>query len=139
MGWIPAHPSSNDPPPPPSNHRRRRLSFPSTPATTTRCWKPSRSMIPSPTHGPVWKRPRAAERVAQRRMKLLRKGSTIVEVPDTGHGERSPVQLVSRPAPSPMPAWRPLGGVFSGAVHNPDARLYRTGLGLLLMAAGLVL
>ena len=41
--------------------------------------------------------------------------------------------------PSPMPPYRPLGGALSFVVRNPRLRLYVTGIGLMMLACGLVL
>jgi hypothetical protein len=84
--------------------------------------------------------PTLAERLAQRQMKFIREGTGILDLPDeSGKEEMSPFLLVSLPPPNPMPAYQPLGGMLAGVVRNPRLRLYVTGLGLLLLAAGVVL
>ena len=83
--------------------------------------------------------PALSERLAQRQMKFIRQGSTILDMPDNGKEETSPFQLVTLPPPNPIPAYRPLGGALSAVVRNPHLRLYLAGFGLLLLAAGLVL
>ena len=72
-------------------------------------------------------------------MKLIRKGSSILELPDSGQQETSPFQLVSLPPPVATPPYRPLGGPLSIVIRNPHARLYATGIGLILVASGLIL
>jgi cell division protein FtsB len=83
--------------------------------------------------------PTLAERLAQRQMKFIRKGTTILDLPDGGKEEMSPFQLVTLPPPNPIPAYQPLGGALSAVVRNPHLRLYLAGTGLMLLAAGLVL
>jgi hypothetical protein len=83
--------------------------------------------------------PTLAERLAQRQMKFIRKGTTILDLPGGGKEEMSPFQLVTLPPPNPIPPYRPLGGMLSAVVRNPHLRLYLAGAGLLLLAAGLVL
>jgi hypothetical protein len=83
--------------------------------------------------------PTLAERLAQRQMKFIRKGTTILDLPENGREETSPFQLVNIPAPVATPPYRPLGGVLSVVISNSRVRLYATGFGLLLLASGLVL
>jgi hypothetical protein len=83
--------------------------------------------------------PTLAERLAQRQMKFVREGSSILDLPVSGNEEMSPFQLVSLPNPTPIPPYQPLGGAMSAVVRNPHLRLYLTGIGLLLLATGLVL
>lgn len=83
--------------------------------------------------------PTLAERLAQRQMKFIRKGTTILDLPGGGKEEMSPFQLVTLPPPNPIPPYQPLGGALSAVIRNSHLRLYLTGLGLLLLAAGLVL
>src|SRR5205823_7371301 len=83
--------------------------------------------------------PTLAERLAQRQMKFIREGTKVLELPgDGGKEEMSPFLLVSLPPPSPMPPYRPLGGALSFVVRNPRLRLYVTGIGLMMLACGLV-
>jgi hypothetical protein len=84
--------------------------------------------------------PTLAERLAQRQMKFIRKGTTILDLPDAGGLEQaSPFQLVNLPPPAPMPAYRPMGGTLTTIILNSRVRLYLIGVGLLLLATGLVL
>ena len=83
--------------------------------------------------------PTLAERLAQRQMKFIRKGTTILDLPSGGKEEMSPFQLVNLPPPNPIAAYQPLGGTLSAIVRNSRMRLYLTGIGLMLLAAGLVL
>ena len=83
--------------------------------------------------------PTLAERLAQRQMKFIRQGTTILDLPGGGKEEMSPFQLVTLPPPNPIPPYQPLGGALSAVIRNSHLRLYLTGVGLLLLAAGLVL
>lgn len=101
--------------------------------------------------------PNLAERLAQRQMKIIRQGTRVLELKKqrpantSGGGgaigstagqaadEMSPFQLVHVAPPPPLPPYKPVGGVIAGLCYNPHARLYLTGIGLFLMAAGLVL
>lgn len=82
--------------------------------------------------------PSLAERLAQRQMKMVRAGSSVLEL-DVGRDYMSPFSLVSVPPPEPLPAYRPMGGRLSEWCRHPKTQLYLTGGGLLLMACGLVL
>ncbi len=84
--------------------------------------------------------PTLAERLAQRQMKFIRQGTGVLDLPGTSaKDEMSPFLLVSLPPPSPMPPYQPLGGILAGVVRSPRLRLYTTGVGLLFLAAGVVL
>ena len=83
--------------------------------------------------------PTLAERLAQRQMKFIRQGTTVLDLPGGAKEEMSPFQLVTLPPPNPIPPYQPLGGVLSAVIRNSHLRLYLTGAGLLLLAAGLVL
>jgi len=83
--------------------------------------------------------PTLAERLAQRQMKFIRQGTTILDLPGGAKEEMSPFQLVTLPPPNPIPPYQPLGGALSAVIRNSHLRLYLTGAGLLLLAAGLVL
>jgi hypothetical protein len=83
--------------------------------------------------------PTLAERLAQRQMKYIREGSSILTIKGQAKEEMSPFHLVSVPPPAPMPAYEPVGGALATLVRQPRAQLYLCGLALLLIAAGLVL
>jgi hypothetical protein len=83
--------------------------------------------------------PTLAERLAQRQMKYIREGSSILTIKGQAKEEMSPFHLVSVPPPPPMPAYEPVGGLLGTLVRQPRAQLYLCGLALLLIAAGLVL
>jgi hypothetical protein len=83
--------------------------------------------------------PTLAERLAQRQMKYIREGSSILTLKGQAKEEMSPFHLVSVPPPPPMPPYEPVGGALATLVRQPRAQLYLCGLALLLIAAGLVL
>ncbi len=84
--------------------------------------------------------PTLAERLAQRQMKVVRAGSRIIKMDnDPTGGQMSPFQLVNIPPPSPLPAYKPVGGFLADLCYQPRSRLYLTGMALFLIAAGLVL
>jgi hypothetical protein len=84
--------------------------------------------------------PGLAERLAQRQMQEIRQGSSVLELKGRReHPEISPFQLLSiAPSPAPPPYYPPTGLV--GRLCGSDrGQLYATGLGMFLVAAGLVL
>lgn len=83
--------------------------------------------------------PTLAERLAERQMKFVREGTTVLDMPDDSTTASSPFLLVTLPPPNPMPPYKPLGGVLSTVGRSPRLRLYVLGIGLLLLAAGTVL
>lgn len=84
--------------------------------------------------------PVLAERLAQRQMKIIRAGTRVLSLRDAPQSsDMSPFQLVSVAPPTPPPPYKPVGGLLANLCYNPRSRLYLTGAGLLLVAAGLVL
>jgi hypothetical protein len=94
--------------------------------------------------------PNLAERLAQRQMKIIREGTRVLELkksanaPAGGAGpaqtaqDISPFHLVAVAPPPPMPPYQPNGGRLAGLCYDSRKRLYLMGVGLFLMAAGLV-
>jgi hypothetical protein len=93
--------------------------------------------------------PNLAERLAQRQMKIIREGTRVLELKkDGGKGaagagpllgsDVSPFHLVAVAPPPPMPPYRANGGRLASLCYDPHKRLYLMGMGLFLMAAGLV-
>lgn len=81
-----------------------------------------------------------AERLAQRQMKMIPRGTTVLQLRDQPtQFDMSPFLLVNLPAPAPMPAYKPVGGLVSDICLDPKKRLYLLGCGLFLVAAGLVM
>lgn len=83
--------------------------------------------------------PTLAERLANRQMKYIREGSSILRLRGGDKEEMSPFHLVSVPPPPPLPPYEPLGGALATLVRQPRAQLYLCGAAMLLIAAGLVL
>jgi hypothetical protein len=89
--------------------------------------------------------PGLAERLAQRQMKMVREGTSVLDLGRTGDPARSgaheisPFELVTLPPPPPMPEYRPLGGKISALFHHPKSRLYLLGAGLLSLIVGVIL
>lgn len=84
--------------------------------------------------------PTLAERLAQRQMKYIREGSSVLQLRGAGNKEEmSPFHLVAVPPPQPLPPYQPVGGALANLVRTPRTQLYLVGGALLLMATGLVL
>lgn len=85
--------------------------------------------------------PGLLERLAQRQMKLVREGTSVLELRGQfdHKSDVSPFPLLTIPPPEPVAAYRPLGGVFSNLCRHPRSRLLILGGGLLMIACGLVL
>jgi hypothetical protein len=82
---------------------------------------------------------RLLERLAQRQMKMVREGTSVLELKEqTKARGMSPYGLVNVPPPEPMPPYHPVGGKLSEICRNPRMNLYLTGGGLLMIAIGLV-
>jgi hypothetical protein len=88
--------------------------------------------------------PNLAERLAQRQMKIIRKGNEVLRLKSPGASgsgvdDVSPFQITAvAPAPQ-LPPYQPRGGTLANLCYNPKSRLYLMGAGLMAMAAGLVL
>jgi hypothetical protein len=83
--------------------------------------------------------PNLAERLAQRQMKIIRPGTKVLALKDSGEAEMSPFQITAVAPPPKMPPYKPLGGTLAQLCYNPKSRLYLIGVGLLLTAVGLVM
>jgi hypothetical protein len=80
------------------------------------------------------------ERLAQRQMKLVREGTSVLELKGQDENQDvSPYPLLTVPPPEPIPTYRAIGGVFSELCRHPRSRLLLMGGGLMLIACGLVL
>jgi hypothetical protein len=81
-----------------------------------------------------------AERLAQRQMQSIRQGSSVLEL--RGRPQRmevSPFQLLNiAPPPAPAP-YRAPTGIIGRLCESARDRLYATGLGMFMIATGLVL
>lgn len=83
--------------------------------------------------------PNLAERLAQRQMKIIRPGTKVLELKNSGEAEMSPFQITAVAPPPKLPPYQPRGGMLAQLCYNPKSRLYLMGIGLLLTATGLVL
>ncbi|MCC7351082.1 MAG: hypothetical protein IT446_10975 [Phycisphaerales bacterium] len=83
--------------------------------------------------------PTLAERLAQRQMKFVREGTSVLKLDGRDPVDGSPFLLVRVPPPPPQPPFHPPGGLMASICRNPQSRSYVMGAGLLLVACGLVL
>jgi hypothetical protein len=84
--------------------------------------------------------PSLAERLAQRQMRYIRQGSTVLNLKGQAFNqEMSPFHLVAVPPPRALPPYHPIGGFIATLVRHPRTQLYLNGGAFLLIAAGLVL
>ena len=84
--------------------------------------------------------PTLAERLAQRQMKMVREGTSVLELKGQAlRANLSPFLLVTLPPPAPLPEYQPLGGRFASLCRHPRTQLYMIGGGLFMIAVGLVL
>ncbi len=80
------------------------------------------------------------ERLAQRQMKLVRQGTSVLELRGrSDHQDLSPFLLVTLPPPADLAPYRPVGGSFAALCRHPRTRLFLLGGGMLLVASGLVM
>jgi hypothetical protein len=85
--------------------------------------------------------PGLLERLAQRQMKLVREGTSVLELKGR-HDDNldvSPFPLLTVPPPEPIAPYAPVGGAFSELCRRPRSRLLIMGGGMMLIACGLVL
>jgi hypothetical protein len=84
--------------------------------------------------------PNLLERLAQRQMKLVREGTSVLELRgESRPPELSPYLLVTLPPPADLMPYKSIGGAFSEWCRHPRSRLMLMGTGMLLIAAGLVM
>ena len=84
--------------------------------------------------------PSLSERLAQRQMKMVRQGTSVLDLKGEDNDKQmSPFGLLTLPPPDALPPYQPTGGMLSAICRNPHGQLYMTGAGLLLIAMGLVL
>ncbi len=93
--------------------------------------------------------PTLAERLAQREMKTIRANAAVLNVSDTTDGrsfssnasqsEMSPFLLVNVPPPAELTPYQPIGGILSRFCRDRRPRAYTLGVGMLLVATGLIL
>lgn len=84
--------------------------------------------------------PGLAERLAQRQMKVIRQGTSVLELHNkSARDQMSPFLLVSVPRPAEVPAYQPPAGLLGKLCGSARCQLYLTGLGMFMVAGGLVL
>jgi len=84
--------------------------------------------------------PALSERLAQRQMKMVREGTSVLELKgEQLRSNPSPFVLTTLPPPDPLPEYRPVVGRFAELCRHPRTQLYMLGGGLLMIAVGLVL
>ena len=87
--------------------------------------------------------PQLAQRLAQRQMRFIPQGESLLQFktngPSAGAAQISPFTLVYVPAPAARPPYRAAGGVVGQWLLDSQLRLYCMGVGLYLVAMGLIL
>jgi hypothetical protein len=84
--------------------------------------------------------PALAERLAQRQMKFIRAGTRVLELDERMlPGEESPFSLVSIAPPPRLPPPQLRSGTMAELCRDAKVRLYVIGMGMMLIACGLVL
>jgi hypothetical protein len=95
--------------------------------------------------------PTLLERLAQRQMKMVREGTSVLELrdravqasqtqqPPQSQPNMSPYPLLTVAPPDPLAPYAPLGGRFANLCREPRSRLALMGSALMLIASGLVL
>jgi hypothetical protein len=84
--------------------------------------------------------PSLSERLAQRQLKIIREGTGVLTLKGQATSrDMSPFDLVTLPPPPELPPYQPIGGAMSALCRHPRTRLYGLGIGMILVAAGLVL
>ncbi len=83
--------------------------------------------------------PALLERLAQRQMKMVRDGTSVLDLDDSkGRSDLSPYLLLSVPPPAALAEYKSLGGRFATLCRQPRARLFLIGGALLAVAFGLI-
>jgi hypothetical protein len=93
--------------------------------------------------------PQLTERLAQREMRAVEQGEAVVNVGDNGSqsaqnaasaaNRMSRFALVNVPPPPKLEAYQPTGGSFAELCRNPSTHVYVLGMGMIMVAGGLVL
>ena len=83
--------------------------------------------------------PGLAERLAHRQMKMVREGTRVLDLERGSKVDMNPFLLTNVGPPPELPTYQPRPGVLSRVFLDARLRLYCTGLGLMLVAFGLVL
>jgi len=92
--------------------------------------------------------PQLTERLAQREMRAVQQGEAIVDTKaDAGSGQSasadaermSPFNIINVPPPAALASYQPVGGYFAALCRSPQSHVYLLGVGMILVAGGLVL
>jgi len=82
--------------------------------------------------------PSLAERLAQRQMKMVREGSSVLEIKGAAREDMSPFLLGTVPPSQSLPAYHPPGGRISTLFREPRSRLIILGSALFITAFVLI-
>jgi len=84
--------------------------------------------------------PEISERLAQRQLKQIREGTTVLELRGVNlKPTASPFEMINVPAPPPVAVYRPLDGILGDICRDTRRQLYAVGLGMFMVATALVL
>ena len=84
--------------------------------------------------------PEIAERLAQRQLKQIREGTSVLELKGLDQKtEASPFEMISVPPPPAVVDYRPLDGMLGEICNDTRRQLYAVGLGMFMVATALVL
>ncbi len=84
--------------------------------------------------------PEIAERLAQRQLKQIRQGTTVLELKGVHQKvEASPFEMISVPPPAPVAVYRAPDGILGEICGDTRRQLYTVGLGMFMVATALVL
>lgn len=80
-----------------------------------------------------------SERLAQRQLKFIRRGTAVLDLDELRTVDSSPFSLTMIQGPPAMAEYQSVGGRMGAWCRDGRKRLYTIGAGLLVLAAGLVL
>lgn len=86
--------------------------------------------------------PTLAQRLALRQLKMIRSGTTTLDLKGSAGAvelNSSPFSILAVPPPPQRETYQPRGGLLSRYCLDPKLQIYLIGLGLMLVAGGLIL
>ncbi|HEV7298738.1 MAG TPA: hypothetical protein VGN72_05175 [Tepidisphaeraceae bacterium] len=83
--------------------------------------------------------PNMAERLAQRQLNQYRQGTAVLDLKRSTKDEMSPFLLTAVVPPEPLPPYQSRSGRLAQIFLHPRHGLFASGLGLLLIATGLIM
>ena len=84
--------------------------------------------------------PEIAERLAQRQMRQIRQGTSVLELKGISQNTvASPFQMISVPRPPEVIEYRPVTGLLADICGSTHRQLYAVGFGMFMVATSLVL